>query len=550
MDDVSYYVAGSAGLCGAEWDPGFEGAKMTRGTDGLYTKLFKNVPAGEHQLKVTDGSWNNTWYDDQTGTDGGYDNYVLNLEAAADVKVVFDSVNEIVTVETGTFDEPTNVPGGETPDAPGGETPDAPGGETPDAPGGETPDAPGGETPDAPAGDYYLVGYINGADYGIKDDSANKGDYKFVNGKVTVEFTADSYVVVKNDAGTYYTTEAYTEETSAKLVADGDVENNKMKAPKGTLTFTLVENADGTLTLSYAAGGSTTTPGGSTTTPGGSTTTPGGSTTTPGGSTTTPGGNNTNKPNLPKDNNDSVLTLWAKVPAAWTTVNAYTWDASNAPQNGEWPGTAMTKDGEWYKIVITNKVANVIINNGSDQTPDLKVDSGKDLYVVVGDDKKATVYYADGTTAGGNNDNMGSGEAADENITGTQSNFRVVGNADWMGNWDPASDAGRMLEVSPGVYKQNFDNVQPGNYELKITQNGTWDKCWGDNGNNFCFSVSQACKITVTFTLNGEVGTISVKGIGITSAQTADISMVSVFVLMGLAVCAAGILIINKKKFI
>ena len=118
-----------------------------------------------------------------------------------------------------------------------------------------------------------------------------------------------------------------------------------------------------------------------------------------GGSTDTPG---TDTPGtaLPKDNNDSVLTLWAKVPSAWTTVNAYTWDAANTAQNGEWPGTTMTKDGEWYKIVITNKVVNVIINNGADQTPDLKVDSGKDLYVVVGDDKKATVYYADGTTAG------------------------------------------------------------------------------------------------------------------------------------------------------
>ena len=110
--------------------------------------------------------------------------------------------------------------------------------------------------------------------------------------------------------------------------------------------------------------------------------------------------NTTAKPDLPKDNNDSVLTLWAKVPSAWTTVNAYTWDAANTAQTGEWPGTTMTKDGEWYKIVITNKVVNVIINNGADQTPDLKVDSGKDLYVVVGDDKKATVYYADGTTGG------------------------------------------------------------------------------------------------------------------------------------------------------
>jgi hypothetical protein len=55
----------------------------------------------------------------------------------------------------------------------------------------------------------------------------------------------------------------------------------------------------------------------------------------------------------------------------------------------------------------------------------------------------------------------------------------------------------------------------------------------------------------VTFTLDANNnGTISVKGIGINNAGTADINMVSVVVLMGLAVCAAGILLVNKKKFI
>ena len=60
-ESVAYYVAGSAGLCGAEWDPGFEGAKMTRGTDGLYTKLFKNVPAGTYEFKITAGDWTRNW---------------------------------------------------------------------------------------------------------------------------------------------------------------------------------------------------------------------------------------------------------------------------------------------------------------------------------------------------------------------------------------------------------------------------------------------------------------------------------------------------------
>ena len=61
VDDVSYYVAGSAGLCGAEWDPGYEGAKLTRGADGLYTKLFKNISAGTYEFKITAGDWTRNW---------------------------------------------------------------------------------------------------------------------------------------------------------------------------------------------------------------------------------------------------------------------------------------------------------------------------------------------------------------------------------------------------------------------------------------------------------------------------------------------------------
>ena len=102
---------------------------------------------------------------------------------------------------------------------------------------------------EVPQVDYYLAGYINGADYGIAGDSANLGDYKFENGKLTVTFNQDSYVVVKNDANVLYMTESYCTTNSASLVTTG---TEKMYVPGSVeLTFTLVENADGTLTLSY-----------------------------------------------------------------------------------------------------------------------------------------------------------------------------------------------------------------------------------------------------------------------------------------------------------
>jgi hypothetical protein len=102
-------------------------------------------------------------------------------------------------------------------------------------------------TPAGPAPaqkDYYLVGYLNSADY-------SDNDYKFVDGKLTVQFTADSYVAVKDGSGDWYLTETYCTDTTGTFIKG---KSEKMLVPANVeLTFTLVENADGTLTLSYEA---------------------------------------------------------------------------------------------------------------------------------------------------------------------------------------------------------------------------------------------------------------------------------------------------------
>ena len=102
--------------------------------------------------------------------------------------------------------------------------------------------------------DYYLIGYINGADYGCEDDYENLGDYKFVDGKVTATFTVDSYVFVKTgDNAHWYLTETYATEPPATLVENG---TEKLFVPANVeVTFTLTENGDGTLTLSYTTAG-------------------------------------------------------------------------------------------------------------------------------------------------------------------------------------------------------------------------------------------------------------------------------------------------------
>ena len=100
---------------------------------------------------------------------------------------------------------------------------------------------------------YYLVGWINDADYGCEADWENMGNYKFVNGQLTARFNSDSYVFVKTEGnGRWLLTEYYTE-TPYGLFKEGGTE--KMFVPGGVeLIFTLVENADGSVTLSYTQG--------------------------------------------------------------------------------------------------------------------------------------------------------------------------------------------------------------------------------------------------------------------------------------------------------
>ena len=127
---------------------------------------------------------------------------------------------------------------------------------------GETPENPG-ETPDdgeevVGANDYYLIGFINGANYGCDDNWESLGDYKFVDGKVKVTFEQGSYVFIKTgDNMNWYMTDGWlgTEVTTATLYNTNNLtQTDKLFAPEGVeLTFTLVVNEDGTLTLSYEA---------------------------------------------------------------------------------------------------------------------------------------------------------------------------------------------------------------------------------------------------------------------------------------------------------
>ena len=102
---------------------------------------------------------------------------------------------------------------------------------------------------------YYLVGYINGANYGYEEDYQNMGAYRFVNGKLEATFTENSYVLVKTANNVaWYMTHGYTEAKAAILYSTETGVNEKMFVPGNVkVTFTLTENQDGSVTLSYLA---------------------------------------------------------------------------------------------------------------------------------------------------------------------------------------------------------------------------------------------------------------------------------------------------------
>lgn len=106
--------------------------------------------------------------------------------------------------------------------------------------------------------DYYLFGYINGADYACEADSANMGKYRFQDGKLTVEFDQTSYVAVKltDNLGWYMTDGWLGETTEAKLYNTNVLSAaNKLQVPAGEVTFTLKGSSDDTMTLSYEVAG-------------------------------------------------------------------------------------------------------------------------------------------------------------------------------------------------------------------------------------------------------------------------------------------------------
>ena len=92
-----------------------------------------------------------------------------------------------------------------------------------------------------------------------------------------------------------------------------------------------------------------------------------------------------------------TVRVHAKVPSDWSNINIWAWshpDGTNA--FAAWPGETMTDGGEgWLIYDVPNWINSIIINgnDGTIQTGDMRVDAGKDVWIVVSDENTYVFDY-------------------------------------------------------------------------------------------------------------------------------------------------------------
>lgn len=98
------------------------------------------------------------------------------------------------------------------------------------------------------------------------------------------------------------------------------------------------------------------------------------------------------------------ITVWVKAPADWDAPCLWAWSAPDGTNAfAAWPGEPLEEDASgWLKKTVPGWINSVIVNGseGSVQTGDLSVDTGKDIWVVVeGSEDVAVSYEEPGDTA-------------------------------------------------------------------------------------------------------------------------------------------------------
>ena len=90
---------------------------------------------------------------------------------------------------------------------------------------------------------------------------------------------------------------------------------------------------------------------------------------------------------------EEMVPVCVSVPETWEAPCLWAWADDGTNAFAAWPGEAMTETDGWYALEAHGWINSVIINanEGSVQTSDLTVETGKDVWVVVNGPEDAVV---------------------------------------------------------------------------------------------------------------------------------------------------------------
>ena len=187
-------------------------------------------------------------------------------------------------------------------------------------------------------------------------------------------------------------------------------------------------------------------------------------------------------------------TITVSVKSSWSQVNLYVWEADPM---ASWPGTPMTKNGDWWTLEIpAGAYTNVIANDGTNQTADLKMDGSADCWI----DAAAGVVYTDaactkpfGGAAPSNPSNPGGGV----NLGGLNSLALVGTGIPGVGEWNPGDAAGDMVKVSDGVYTKVIAVTAGTAMSFKIAGNDAWDDAYNFGAGEAGTAASVGTKVSL-----------------------------------------------------
>ena len=268
------------------------------------------------------------------------------------------------------------------------------------------------------------------------------------------------------------------------------------------------------------------------------------------------------------------LTVYVKN-ADWTNMSVYGWGGADF---GEWSGTpltALTKNEGWFSITTDiTKAVNLIFNNGTDQTVNWENISAGTYWLVLSDrveedgKLKYTVDNVSTTAPEGWQD-----EAAEE--IGNDANVPGDGDGDGAGDGDVDTDTtpkGVTVEVTLGAdvkwekvylhaWGEGFGTEWPG---VEMTKkDGKWYATIDTNLTKLSFVVSngngdqtvdienvEGTEVKITLNAKNADGKYEVTANGVATGIVDSGDSAAIYVLLAVAVVAAGMVVASKKKVI